>query len=449
MERSWYKASWVVPVSQPPLRDGIVEVVGERITRVISPGVDPGEAPARVVDLGQAALLPGLVDLSSRLELAALRGVFPASRHALWIEDLTRARYKVLQPGDYLTSALWGAIEGARGGVTTHGDVGTTQAGAMALCQLGLQGTYYLEVFGPHPRQATEALEKAVRELIDLAEILPSRIRIGLSPMTVFTVSPALFKDMARLARRHELDLCMHVAETREERDFVHSNTGPLADLHRSRMNPHVARGMSPVMHLDSLGMLEGGPLLVHAVHLDDADRERLRERGARIVHCPRANTAVGAGVASIAGLRAAGVPVGLGSSAALPHAISDVLEEARAALSLAGDALPVDDALRMATLEGARILGLDRLVGSLEAGKQADLVGVALPADAGEDPVGALLRAGSRRDVVLTVAAGHVLHRTGERTELDDIEDTLRPMFLDLCARLGNLAGTLPVPEA
>jgi cytosine/adenosine deaminase-related metal-dependent hydrolase len=175
-------------------------------------------------------------------------------------------------------------------------------------------------------------------------------------------VTEDLLIQAAALARRKGVRLHTHLAETKDEDDFC-----------RERF------GSSPVDYMDGLGWLGPDVWLAHAVHLDDAAVAKIARTGTGVAHCPSSNARLGAGIARAHDLREAGVPVGLGVDGAASNEASSLLEEVRHALLFArargGPAeLAVRDALEMGTMGGARVLGRDGEIGSLEAGKLADI---------------------------------------------------------------------------
>ncbi len=189
-----------------------------------------------------------------------------------------------------------------------------------------------------------------------------SMLRMGVAPCSPFSVTEDLLIQAAALARRKGVRLHTHLAETKDEDDFC-----------RERF------GSSPVDYMDGLGWLGPDVWLAHAVHLDGAAVAKIARTGTGVAHCPSSNARLGAGIARAHDLREAGVPVGLGVDGAASNEASSLLEEVRHALLFArargGPAeLAVRDALEMGTMGGARVLGRDGEIGSLEAGKLADI---------------------------------------------------------------------------
>jgi 5-methylthioadenosine/S-adenosylhomocysteine deaminase len=423
-----YHARLVVPVSRPPIERGTVAVREGRIAYV----GPTDRAPRGVdVDLGNVALLPGLVNAHTHLELTAMRGFLEDLHFQPWILRLTRARRAVLDDARLLDAARFGLVEGLRAGITTYGDTSASGVVLRALREAGARGIMYQEVFGPDPSQCAEAmrgLEERVRALRPQETAL---VRLGVSPHAPYSVSDALFAAVADLARRERLPIAVHVAESADEDAYVREGRGPFADMQRARDFAVDVRGVSPVAALERTGVLAERALLIHAVRVDADDIVRIARHRCGVAHCPASNAKLGHGIAPLPELLAAGVAVGLGSDSVASNNRMDMLEEARLAAlfqrARLGDptAIPAREALELATLGGARALGLDAEVGSLEEGKAADLAAFSLGdprAVPWQDPEGALVfgLAGARATFV--AVQGEVLVREG-RLRREDAE--------------------------
>ena len=236
-----------------------------------------------------------------------------------------------------------------------------------------------------------------------------SMLRVSVAPCSPFSVTGELMRETAELARRAGVRLHTHLAETIDEEDFC-----------RERF------GGTPLDYVESLGWTGPDVWFAHAVHLDDTAVKRIGATGTGVAHCPSSNARLGAGIARAADLREAGAPVGLGVDGAASNEANSLVEEVRHALLFARarggpGAMAVREALEMATLGGAEVLGREQEIGSLEPGKLADLAlwridtlahaGIADPVAAlvlgAAPPLELLLVNGSavvEHDVVLTV---------------------------------------------
>lgn len=446
-----YTARWVLPVTSDAVADGALAVRGELIAGVGTRAEVTGRFPsARVVELGEAALVPGLVNCHSHLELTAMRGFLEREEGFFfaWLRKLTTARNERMTADDRYVSAAWGAAEAARAGVTSLGDASDMAPPVLrALRHAGLRGVVYQEVFGPDPRGASEQFER-LREKVERERAGESeRVQLGVSPHAPYSVSGPLFRLVADYAVRENLPLMIHAAESEAEELFLREGAGVFAEGLRLRGIEWEAPGVSTVQYLEGLGVLGARPLLAHCIRTDARDAEALAASGARVAHCPKSNAKFGHGRAPLATLLGAGVAVGLGSDSVASNNTCDILEEARfAALSSraagerfdGGRMLSAGDALRAATVAGAWALGFGGLTGALEEGLQADLAAFSLAGahqSPAHDPAAALVFSTSARDCLLTVVAGREVFRDGRVNTLD--EDELRARINDIARRL------------
>jgi cytosine/adenosine deaminase-related metal-dependent hydrolase len=375
-----YRASWVLPMVQQPIANGAVAVQGDRITFVGA----AADAPAgHVVDLGDSALLPGLVNVHTHLELTPLRHLLEGLDFAQWIRTLTHLRRTELSdPADVECGARIGIAEGLLRGITTYAD--TTDTGApvlRALTSMGVRGVVYKEVFGPDPTQCANALvvlRDAVRELRTLSS---DGVRVGVSPHAPYSVSKELFGAVAQYAITEQLPMAVHLAESAFEEQLVTQGEGPYADNWRSRgIDPLHARARSSVALLHEAGALRAKPLIIHGVRMDAADIALLAESGCAVAHCPVSNARFGHGIAPLHEMLAAGLRVGIGTDSVASNNRMDLLDESRVAHLMAcartqsWRAFPAGQALWHATAGGAAALGLWDALGTLAAGAPADL---------------------------------------------------------------------------
>jgi 5-methylthioadenosine/S-adenosylhomocysteine deaminase len=420
-----YHARWIIPVSHPPIQDGTVSVVDSRITRV---GPRDGAPRGEDVELGEAVLLPGLVNAHTHLELTAMRGLLPGMDFVTWIRTLTRARAAVLTDDMMLDAARWGIVEGLMAGITTYGDTSASGVVLQALGDMGVRGIMYQEVFGPAPAQRQESLDGLRAKVDALRPRETDLVRLGVSPHAVFTVHEDLLVDDAAYAIGAGLPVAIHLAESEPEIAFLREGSGPFADGLRSRGITVVRRSHSPVHLLVELGVVLARPLLIHCVRVDASDIAFIAQNECPVAHCPASNAWLGQGIAPLREMLDAGVIVGLGSDSAASNDRTDILEEARLAAMFQGgrlqrpNALSAAESIALATLGGARALGMDSRIGTLEAGKDADLVAFALRADrtsGSGDPLEAALGAAGTPPLLVSVS-GQILVRSGHVLGLD-----------------------------
>lgn len=437
MKATLYTARWVLPVSAPEIANGAVLVGSDGRIAAVGPR-DAIDAPedVKIVDLGEAALLPGLVNVHAHPELAMFRGALEDLPFRDWIMRLVGAKRSVLREEDYDVAARWTAVEALRAGITTIGATETSGAAVSAFVEAGLRGIVYLEVFGPDPLDVGRAMRELRRSISRAARGASDRVRIGVSPHAPYTVSDDLYRATAELAAVESLPVAVHIAESEAERELVTRGAGDFAPGLRARKIRTKPRDRSPIALLERLRVLELAPLLIHCVDLDQSDIAAIAAAGAPVAHCPIANARLGHGLAPVLPLRAEGVTVGLGTDSVGSNNRLDVLEEARVAslLQRARHAserlLDSDTLLRMATVEGARALGLDDRIGTLEPGKSADLCAVSLRGAHVRpvfDAATAIFHSARASDVVLTVVEGRTLYDGNAVLTLDEADLSAR----------------------
>lgn len=411
----WH-ARWVVPVASPPIADGTVITEGDRIVWV----GERRHAPegGRDEALGDAILTPGLVNAHTHLDLTVLRGYLNDLPFFDWVRTLTRAIGQ-LDDADQLASASLGIAEGLLGGVTTYADTAPNAAAFDAMRALGVRGICYREVFGPDPKDAERNRATLADQVAAMRQRETELVRVGVSPHAPYSVSDALYAAVAVYAKRERLPVAVHIAEGADESQLVIAGAGDFAGFLQGRGIGTPPRGAEPIELIERAGLLNRDTLLIHAVRVSPEAIGRIANAGCGVAHCPASNAKLGHGIAPVLAMLRGGVQVGLGSDSMASNDRMDLLEEARLAIlaqrAVSGrhDAVTAQQAFRLATLGGAEALGLDQAVGSLEAGKQADLAVFALPEGPRENVCEALVF-GPRPRTLRTIVAGRELMRDG-----------------------------------
>jgi cytosine/adenosine deaminase-related metal-dependent hydrolase len=384
------------------LSNGHVVVQGNRIAAV-GEGAPASYDGARVVDGRGCLLTPGLVNTHNHLYQWVTRGLAADATLFDWLVTLYPVWAGIDEKAVHV--AAQGALaQLARTGCTTSSDhhyVFPRDSGDLFAAEIAAAESVGLRF---HPARgsmdrgrkdgglppdhvvedrdaALAATEAAIDRWHDPA--FGSMLRVAVAPCSPFSVTGGLMREAATLARRKGVRLHTHLAETADEDAFC-----------RERF------GCSPLEYADSLGWTGDDVWFAHGIHLDDREVKRVGTTGTGVAHCPSSNARLGAGIARAADLRAAGAPVGLGVDGAASNEAGSLLEEVRHAVLFARaaggpEAMTVRDALEMATLGGAEVLGRAEELGSIEAGKLADLAlwRMDTPAHAGiTDPVAALV---------------------------------------------------------
>ncbi|KXJ99099.1 MAG: cytosine deaminase [Acidobacteria bacterium OLB17] len=405
--------------------DGGVAVEGKRIVRVGTRRELGAEFPqAETREYGKAAITPGLVNVHSHLEITAMRGALDAVEDdfAAWLLRLNAIRTDLGEEG-VLKGALLGAREGAAAGVTCFGDIGRLgRVGLEALKATGLRGIVFQETeFSPDNRTAKDDFLDLASRFERLKQEETELVRLALSPHSPYTVGSELFELLAQYSILNRIPLSIHAAESADEIELLAKGTGRFSAFYE-RANVEWASPFStPIEYLERLGVLATRPLLAHCVRVTENDIERIAANGASVAHCPKSNAKFGHGAAPLEKLLDAGITVGLGSDSVASNNVCDLLEESRFAALTArnrGDSarfIAAKEIFECATLGGARALGLDGVIGSLEEGKEADLAVIDITQEA-QNPVSdiyaALVFSSNARDVMATIVAGNEVYR-------------------------------------
>ena len=448
-----YCARWVLPVSSSPIEEGAVAVDAERIVGVGARTEIVERFPdATAAHFDDAVILPGLVNAHTHLELTAMRGFLEKEEGDFfaWLKKLTVARLERMNADDLHVSAAWGACEAARAGITCVGDASDSGMTSMAAVrEVGLRGVVFQESFGPDPRLAKENLEKLQTKVLELREVETPLVKVGVSPHAPYTVSGPQLELIAEYATAEKLPLMMHAAESAAEDQLLREGLGLFAEGLAKRGIEWSAVGTSTIQYLKQRGVLNMRPLLTHCIRVDEADIETMAEMNSRIAHCPKSNAKLGHGHAPLSRFIDKRIAVGLGSDSVASNNTCDILEETRFA-TLSSRAARAEnrrhsetmidgrEALTLATLGGARSLGLESQVGELREGLQADLTVLSLKSAHQlpcYDPIDTVVFASSGRDVILTVVAGKEVFREGQVTNVD--EDRLRARMREIARKL------------
>jgi 5-methylthioadenosine/S-adenosylhomocysteine deaminase len=373
----------------------------------------PGFVPDRVLDGRDRIALPGLVNTHTHLSMTLMRNYADDLAFWPWLMERVKPLEDHLTPADVRIGARLGLAELIRGGTTCFHDMyflldevaDEVRAAGVRACLCGAlfdnsgQGEALLAAAtGLHDRWHGKA---------------DGRITVGLGPHSPYLCTPGYLREIVSEARRRGCGLHIHVAETAHE-------------VEQSRER----HGMTPVRHLAELGCFDVRTVAAHGIYVDADDRRALREGGVSVAHNPGSNLKLANGVAPVVALLADGVNVSLGTDGAASNNNLNLFEEMHLAALLQkwqcrdAEALPAREVLRMATMRGATALGLDGSIGSLEVGKQADvvLVDAAKPHLAPRhDPVALLVYSAQAADVDTVIVAGCPLLENGKLKTLDE----------------------------
>ena len=367
-----YRAAWVVPISSPPIPGGVVTVDSGRI---VSVGEYGGGA---VEELGNVAILPGLVNAHTHLELSWMRDRVPRSDSMpKWASQLIALRRAASsEPAEPIVDAI---AEARRAGTCLVGDVTNTFATFEPLLDSELSAVLFRDLIGFSPPYPDAVVAQATREIGELTPV--EWLRPCLAPHAPYSVSPALLQAIAQANRGKPLSI--HLGESAQESQFLQDGTGEWRALLESigAWNPSWRPpSCGPVEYVDRLGLVDRHFIAVHGVTFSDDDLARLQRAGASVVACPRSNMWTGAGEPPVERFYASGVRVAVGTDSLASVEDLNLFAELAELRRLAPD-VPAGRLLRSATMDGAEALGFETDLGSVAPGRLAQLIAVRLPA--------------------------------------------------------------------
>lgn len=387
------KAAWVVPVTSPPIQTGYVEIEADRIVSV-GPAValPPATATAEIVDLGDAILVPGLVNPHAHLELTCYAGLLEPAGFWDWIARLIRLRAEPGQLDRERQATSDGAWQSLRAGVTCVGDISRRNCTWPVLKPLPIRKVCFVELLtlADHPPRNPDELREGVR---DVAE--DELLTVGVSPHAPYSVPAEQVRATIMLADEIRRPWTLHLAETREEVAFLRGEKRVLSRTIEHLMRQRGVRAplCTPARLLVNCSRDCRRGSIAHANYVADDEIELLAAAGHVVVYCPRSHHFFGHAPHPFRQMRAAGITVAIGTDSLASNESLAMLEELHHIHTRVPDPPAPDELLRTATLAAAAALDLEGVIGSLEPGKQADLAAFACSPDVG-DPVRRLIEA-------------------------------------------------------
>ncbi|WP_312600346.1 MULTISPECIES: TRZ/ATZ family hydrolase [Pseudomonas] len=412
--------TWIVPVEPAGvvLTDYAIGIKDGQIA-VLAPRSDLRRyQAAESVELPGMLLSPGLINMHGHAAMTLFRGLADDLPLMTWLQEHIWPAEAKWVSEDFVRDGTRLAIaEQIKGGITCFSDMYFfPQVACEAIHESGMRAQVTLPIMNfpvPGARTADEAIRRGLELFDDLK--LHERIKVAFGPHAPYTVSDDKLANVLMLA--DQLDACMHM--------HVHETAGEVQEAIEKT-------GERPLARLRRLGLLGPRFQSVHMTQIDEEDLENLVETNTHVIHCPESNLKLASGFCPVETLWQAGVNVAIGTDGAASNNDLDLLGETRTAALLAkavagsATALDAHRALRMATLNGARALGLERCLGSLEVGKAADMVAFDMSGLAQQpiyDPVSQLIYASNRDCVKHVWVGGRPLLKDGKLTRLDEQE--------------------------
>ncbi len=360
----------------------------------------------RVYSLKNAVLMPGLVNLHTHIELRAILDAIRAETFPNWVLNLIAAK-KIFALNDYKSAASANIRTLLKCGTTTIGEICTHGVSPDIIKQSGLRAVVYQEIIRMYPTSPIPHLSSPV------SRSSSRLVMTGLSPHSPYTVSETALHDIMMQAQKRHMPLAMHIAESKDEISLLQRKKSGLEKLYQfAGWDLALApTGSSSLEYLDRIGFLSSNLLAVHVVQVTDKDIALIKKSKTSVAHCPRSNKETGVGKMQLKKFLDAGIPVGLGTDSLASAPSLNMWDEMRYAYRIhRRDGITPRDIFRLATIGGAKALGLDKDIGIIEKGKKADIIAVPLPKKNTGDLYSDLLR--ETKSCIMTMVNGKILYQ-------------------------------------
>ena len=433
-------AEIVLPISRPPVYNGAVLIRNEKIEEIdIKERLLDKYKNEEYLDLKNSVLMPGLINLHTHLELTALKGSIINKNNPLilsektdlvsWILALIESKKKT-STNNLSLGIKNGIREAISTGTTTIVDLTTRNTiystsvfgkSFYAIKDIGLRGFVFVEVLNFDSSTADSYWKDTYKIIEQMRKDEDPLTSIGIAPHSIYSVSSKLLKIARDYAIKEKMKMSMHVAESMEEKEFVSKNKGIIKDIYHKKFRWDGKRDFkrypSSIEYIDKNGLLSKDLLAVHCVQLTDKDIKIIAEKNTPVVLCPRSNTFISVGIAPFDKLASMGITIGFGTDSLASNYSLNMWDEMRFAYlfyrKTSRANIKAEDIIRCGTINGAKALGISNKVGTLNIGKEADLIAVKLHKK-DTDIYRDLLLNTKPDDVLMTMVAGKIIHSSG-----------------------------------
>lgn len=421
-------AKYVFPITSDPISGGAVLIRDNKIKDIGEFETLKYRYPEEeTIDFGLAALMPGFVDLYTRLEHSVMRGLVADQQFSQWMVSIAEKSQR-LENSDWCDSAVLGGLNAISSGITTIADITATGAALQAVNKVGLRSVIYREVGAMDKMRINHAMHTAERDIEQWkSDVDADRIEIGISPAPIYMNHPEVFQRISDLADREKLPVAMRLAGSLEEYKFIMygSSMFGVDIMDKStrgyvEIPPWLPSGVTPVRYALNWGAFDSpNVMIIEAIHVNDEDIKKLKEHDVAIATCPKVNAALGMGIAPLSEFVQSGIRLGLGTGSPAAIESLDMLSEMRIGMLVHRANNPrrfIDSTkmLELSTIGGARALKIEDKVGSLEIGKLADIIALDLSSSHQSpeaNPISAVVNTCTTSDILMTMVDGKILY--------------------------------------
>lgn len=407
-------AEKLLPISSPPVEGYALIIEKENIVDVEAISSAEKRNPyAKRIKIENAVIMPGLINLHTHLELSGLKGKLSENMDFFeWIKELVKQKMKITKR-EYWDGVHIGMKEMISTGTTAIGEITSESISPYIINSYGVRGKVFYEVIWPSEFLASYIWFKKKREFkrFNDSELLHA----GISPHSCYSLSKGLLKRVSEYTLKNEISLSSHISETEEERKFIKEGKGEIKEFMEGLgfNYPLPFSAESPIKYFKKLGLLRKNFIAAHAIWVDNCDIEIMKESSISVAHCPVSNTNLKVGKAPVTSFIKEGINVGLGTDSLASSNSLNMWDEMRMAYKLHREnGMTPFNIFKMATINGAKALGLEEKVGTLEVGKKADIIAVKMPENSSGDIFCDLIR--ETKGVHLTMVSGKILYQEG-----------------------------------
>lgn len=402
------KAKYLFKGPDSLIEDGIVSINDGKIIFAGRLKDYEGNEEVETVDLGNSAIIPGLINAHTHLDLTSLHGrINYNASFTDWVKQVIDAKSK-WKEDDYRSSIRAGIAKSIESGTTTVADITRNDYTLDELINSKLRKSIFYELIDFNPSTAENTIDN-FKDRISSIKNTPL-LNIGISPHAPYTVSKELYKRCSKISEELDINVATHLSETREEIEFLTKGTGRLADLLKSRnmLNGWKHPGVRPITYLSNMRILNNKCLLIHCNYVSESEISDIEKSKSSVVFCPRSHRFFGHKHHPFSQYIERNINVALGTDSLASNDSLSVLDEMKFIYKDHKDIGP-QHILYMGTTAGAIALGLEDNIGRIEAGFDADITVIKLPEESTNDIYNMIFSQDS--ECIFTVVSGSICY--------------------------------------
>lgn len=373
------KAKWILPITSPAIADAAIRINNGIICDIgYQKDIIKKFSNEPILNFDNGIIMPGIINAHSHIAYTAFENSLDGLPFLEWIKTLTYIKHTLLTKNDYNVSSLMGILRLLKNGITTIADTCDSIIPFLTAKKIGIRIIFFLELFGWQKSIAKENLSAALDIINTKKKECNTLQSIGISPHSPYTVSPFLLNYLAEKLKRNKLPLCIHIAESKSEHEFFTKKQGDLAFLMKSKKRyiPHTYS--SVLSYLSTTNFLQLTPILIHGSYILNNDLQILKKNNLPVIFCPSSNSYFKNKPTPIHLLTKNNINWGIGTDSTASNHPTDMFEEIKIISKIKKFNLITPKTLiQKITIGNATILNLNNKVGSIENGKDADIIAI------------------------------------------------------------------------